>query len=197
MKRLLIILLAFCASVTLLFAGCSSLSSDNEDNSDPTDTVDDGAKNENVEDKSDNEDNFDTSDTVDDGTKNEDIENKKEITEMYITVNGNKLKVTLAENSTVDALAEILKRGDITYTAHANNFEIYGDIGHDLTTKNDTHMTSEVGDVFLWAGDNICIFFGRNSYSYTKIGKIEGYSASELKAILAPTSNVQVTISLK
>ena len=124
------------------------------------------------------------------------FEESEEITEMYITVNGNKLKVTLAENSAVDALVEILKQGDITYTAHANNFEIYGDIGHDLTTKNDTHLTSNTGDVFLWAGDNICIFFGSNSYSYTRIGKIEGYSASELKAILATASSVEVTLSL-
>ena len=124
-------------------------------------------------------------------------EKSEEITEMYITVGNNKLKVTLAENSTVDALAELLKKGDITYTAHANNFEIYGDIGHDLTTKNDERLTSEVGDVFLWAGDNICIFFGNNSYSYTRIGKIEGYTAAQLKEILAPSSNVQVTIGLK
>ena len=128
-----------------------------------------------------------------DGTESEEDE---EITEMYITVNGNKLKVTLAENSTVDALVEILKRGDITYTATLNGFEIYGDIGHDLTTKNDTQLTSSVGDVFLWAGDNICIFFGNNSYSYTRIGKIEGYTAAQLKEMLAPSSTVQVRISL-
>lgn len=121
----------------------------------------------------------------------------EEITEMYVYVNDNKLKVTLAKNSSVDALIEILKNGDITYIAHANNFEIYGDIGQDLTTKNDTHLTSQVGDVFLWAGDNICIFFGNNSYSYTRIGKIEGYSAAQLKEILAPSSTVQVTLSLK
>ena len=132
----------------------------------------------------------------DENDDNSGFEESEEITEMYITVGNNKLKVTLAENSTVDALAELLKKGDITYTAHANNFEIYGDIGHSLPTNN-TQLTSGVGDVFLWAGSNICIFFGNNSYSYTRIGKIEGYTAARLKEILAPTSNVQVTISLK
>lgn len=58
-------------------------------------------------------------------------------------------------------------------------------------------MTSEPGDVLLYIGSNICIFFGSNSYSYTRIGKIEGYTAAQLKEILAPLSTVQVTISLK
>ena len=119
-----------------------------------------------------------------------------EVTQMYIYVNDNKLEVKLENNSTVDELVALLKQGNITYTANANNFEIYGDIGHSLTTNN-TQITSEVGDVLLWAGSNICIFFGHNSYSYTRIGKIEGYTADTLRAILAKTSTVQVTIGLE
>ena len=124
-------------------------------------------------------------------------EESEEITEMYIYVDNNRLAVTLAENSAVDALIEILKQGDITYTSHANGFEIYGDIGHNLGTVNNAQMTSEPGDVLLYIGSNICIFFDNNSWSYTRIGKIEGYTASQLKSILAPSSTVQVTISLK
>lgn len=124
-------------------------------------------------------------------------EEGEEITEMYITVNGNKLKVKLAANSAVDALVGILKEGDITYTAHANDFEIYGDIGHNLGTSNNAQITSEAGDVLLYIGSNICIFFDNNSWSYTKIGKIEGYTATELKSMLAPSSTVRVTIGLE
>lgn len=119
-----------------------------------------------------------------------------EITEMYITVNAYKLGVTLAQNSSVAALIEILKQGDVVYTAHGNSFEIYGDIGHTLPANN-TQITSEAGDVLLWAGSNLCIFFGNNSYSYTRIGKIEGYSAELLKTMLGTNGSVQVTISLK
>lgn len=120
----------------------------------------------------------------------------EEITEMYITVKDFKLKVTLEQNSSVAALIEILKQGDIVYTAYGNSFEIYGDIGHSLPTNN-TQITSQAGDVFLWAGNNICIFFGNNSYSYTRIGKIEGYSAELLKSMLGTNSSVQVKLSLK
>ena len=124
-------------------------------------------------------------------------EESEEITEMYIYVGDNRLAVTLEQNSAVDALVEILKQGDITYTSHANGFETYGDIGHNLGTENNAQMTSEPGDVLLYIGSNICIFFDNNSWSYTRIGKIDGYTASQLKSVLAPSSTVQVTISLK
>lgn len=124
-------------------------------------------------------------------------DDKEEITEMFISVNGNKLEVALENNRAANALIELLKQGDIVYTAHGNNFEIYGDIGQSLPTDN-KQITSQAGDVLLWAGSNICIFFGNNSYSYTRIGKINGYSASELRALLgADDGDVQVMISLK
>jgi hypothetical protein len=51
--------------------------------------------------------------------------------------------------------------------------------------------------VVLYNGSNICIFYGTNSWSYTRLGKIQGLSASELKAFLkAGESEVKVTLSL-
>lgn len=122
---------------------------------------------------------------------------EKEITYMYITINGNKLEVTLADNSSVAALIEILKQGDITFTAEENGgFETYGDIGHTLPTNN-AQITARAGDVILYSGKYICLFFGNNSWSYTRIGKINGYSASELRTLLGAQGSVQVTLSLK
>lgn len=125
-------------------------------------------------------------------------EESEEITEMYITINGNKLEVTLAKNSSVDALVELLRQGDITYTADDyGNFEKVGNIGHSLP-RNDTQINTEAGDVILYQGNNICLYYGNNSWSFTRIGKIEGYSASEIRTLLgAGNGSVQVTISLK
>lgn len=125
-------------------------------------------------------------------------DDSEEITKMYITVNDNKLEITLANNSSADALVALLKRGDITFTATENGgFEIYGSIGQPLPTNNQ-QITAEVGDVLLYAGSYLCIFFGGNSYSYTRIGKINGYTMSELRSLLgADQASVQVTISLK
>ncbi len=123
--------------------------------------------------------------------------NNEEITEMYLTINENKVKVTLAENSAVDALVEILKNGDIVYTADDyGGFEKVGALGHTLPTSN-SQITTEAGDVILYSGNQIVIFYGSNSWSYTRLGKIEGYSVSDLRDFLAAgQGSVQVTISL-
>ena len=128
----------------------------------------------------------------------EENNNFDEITEMYIAVNGNKLKVTLEQNSSVDALVELLKQGDITFTASKNgNFEMVGNIGYTLP-RNDAPLTGEAGDVILYAGNQLCLFFDSYFWSaYTRIGKINGYSASELSTLLgAEQGTVQVTMSL-
>lgn len=125
-------------------------------------------------------------------------EDKEEINKMFITINGNKLEVALAENSATAALVEILKQGDIVYTANDyGGFEKVGALGHTLPAS-DTDITTQAGDVILYLSNQIVLFYGSNSYSYTRLGKINGYSASELRTMLgAGEGNVQVTISLK
>ena len=120
-----------------------------------------------------------------------------EVSQIYITVNENKLEVTLAKNETVAALIELLKEGDIVYTADDyGGFEKVGNIGYSLP-RNDTQIKTEAGEVILYQGNQICIFVGSNSWSYTRIGKINGYSAQELKTLLgAGEGKVQVKISL-
>ena len=130
------------------------------------------------------------------------IENKQpeqeRITAMYLTINGQKVEVTLAENSSVDALVEILKHGDIIYTANDyGGFEKVGGLGHNLPTNN-SQITTQAGDVILYSGNQIVLFYGSNSWSYTRLGRINGYTVSELKELFeAGKGSVQVTISLK
>lgn len=121
-----------------------------------------------------------------------------EVTEMFITIGGNKLKVTLAENSSVDELVTILKQGDITYTADDyGGFEKVGSLGRSLT-RNDSQTTTTAGDVVLYSGNQIVLFYGSNSWSYTRLGKIKGYSDSQLRSLLcAGQGEVQVVISLE
>lgn len=126
-----------------------------------------------------------------------DTPDQEEITKMFITINGNKIEVTLAENSSVDALVDILKKSDIVYTAtDYGDFEKVGSLGHTLPTNN-SQITTRAGDVMLYSGNQIVLFYGSNSWSYTRLGKINGYSVSELRSLLgAGTGSVQVTVSL-
>ena len=107
------------------------------------------------------------------------------------------MEVTLAQNSSVDALVELLKQGDITYTANDyGGFEKVGGLGHTLPT-NHVQTVTEPGDIVLYQTNQIVMFYGSNSWSYTRLGKLNYSSQSELESFLcAGSGSVQVTISL-
>lgn len=114
---------------------------------------------------------------------------------MYLKINNNILSVDLESNSSAEALVDLLKEGDISYEAHDyGDFEKVGDFGHTLP-ENNRQITTEPGDVILYNGNNICIFYGSNSWSYTRLGKIRDINADELKTILG-NGNVTLTFSL-
>ena len=127
----------------------------------------------------------------------EDPADDAEVTSMYITINGQKADVTLAKNAAADALVALLKEGDITYTADDyGGFEKVGSLGHTLP-QNDAQITTEAGDVILYNGNQIVLFYGSNSWSYTRLGRINDHTMSELKAFLcAGEGEIQVTFSL-
>ena len=123
---------------------------------------------------------------------------KEEISKMYITIYGNKLEVTLENNQAVKALVEILKQGDITYTAREyGGFEMVGNIGLTLPS-NDNRITTTAGDVVLYQSNQICLFVGSNTWEYTRLGKIQGYTDQELRSLLGVgKGSVEITLSLK
>lgn len=125
-------------------------------------------------------------------------ENKEEIDKMFITIYGNKLEVKLENNPSVEALIEILKQGDVIYTADDyGGFEKVGALGFSLP-RNDEQITTEPGDVVLYQGNQICIFVGSNTWAYTKLGKIVGYTDAELRSLIGSgKGNAQITISLE
>ena len=115
---------------------------------------------------------------------------------MYITIGGQTQSVTLVDNDATRELVAALQNAPITVTLNDNNFEIWGSLGRSLTTKNE-QMTALPGDVVLYNGSNICIFYDSNSWSYTRLGKIDGLSGSQLRTFLkAGQNNISVTLSL-
>jgi hypothetical protein len=115
---------------------------------------------------------------------------------MYITIDGQTESMTLADTKAAQELMEALEQGPVTVTLNDNDFEIWGALGRSLTTS-DEHITVEAGDVVLYNGSNICIFYGSNSWSYTRLGKIDKLNTSELKSFLkGGENNIKVTLSL-
>ena len=114
---------------------------------------------------------------------------------IYITIDGQTQSATLVDNDATRELVAALQNAPITVTLNDNNFEIWGSLGKSLTTKNE-QMTALPGDIVLYNGSNICIYES-NSWSYTRLGHIDGLSESELRTFLkAGQNNISVTLSL-
>ena len=118
-------------------------------------------------------------------------------TKMYITIDGRTEAVTLTNNSATQALVAKLQEASVTVTLNSSGgFEIWGALGFSLPTSNE-QINAQPGDIVLYNGSNICMFYGTNSWNYTLLGKIDGLSESELRTFLkAGESNISVTLAL-
>lgn len=114
-----------------------------------------------------------------------------------ITIDERTQSITLNDNAATKALVEQLQQAPVTVMLNSSGgFEIWGALGFSLPSSNQ-QITAQPGDVILYNGSNICLFYGTNSWSYTRLGKIDGLSESELRTFLkAGENNIKVTLSL-
>ena len=99
--------------------------------------------------------------------------------------NKDNLTASLFDNSSSRAFVELLKEKDLVITMNDyGNFEKVGSLPKALS-RNDTHITTSAGDIIL---NQITIYYDKNSWSFTRLGKIDGLSQSELKKILGSGS---------
>ncbi len=112
-----------------------------------------------------------------------------------LRVNNSVLDVKLEDNDATKSLVEKLENGNVIINAHEyGNFEKVGDLGFSLP-RNDKSITTSAGDIVLYQGNQISIFYNSNSWSYTKIGKIQNINANELKNILG-SGDVTLVLSI-
>ena len=124
------------------------------------------------------------------GSKGTKASNKGELSDMKISIQitsdsgKSELTATLADNSSALAFYELLKKGPVTIKMHDyGNFEKVGPLGASLP-RNDTHITTEAGDIILYQGNQITIYYDKNSWNFTRLGKVDGVTQAELKRIL-------------
>ena len=117
---------------------------------------------------------------------------------MYITISGVTKSATLVDNAATRELVARLQEASVTVTLNSSGgFEIWGALGFSLPTSNE-QINAQPGDIVLYNGSNICMFYGTNSWSYTRLGKIDGLTESELRTFLkAGESNISVTLSVR
>lgn len=113
-----------------------------------------------------------------------------------ITIDGKTLPVNLVDNEATRALVAALQKSPINYEADDyGGFEKVGGLGRSLPTSNQ-QITTEAGDVILYSGNQIVLFYGSNSWSYTRLGRIQYTTLDELKSFLkAGQGRISVTLS--
>lgn len=112
---------------------------------------------------------------------------------LQLVIGDTEVSVAWEENASVEALTEMVKIEPLTVQLSMyGGFEQVGPLGMSLP-RNDVQTTTRAGDIVLYSGNQIVVFYGVNSWAYTRLGRITDKSAAELEELLG---NDDVTITL-
>ena len=121
------------------------------------------------------------------------IANKSNVVELKLLIDNVEVEVDWEQNDSVRQLMELAKNSDIVINANRyGGFEQVGNIGHSIKSNNQ-QMTTAPGDIVLYNSSNVVVFFGSNSWSYTKLGKIKNKTQNDLEQLL-DKHNVVITL---
>ena len=105
----------------------------------------------------------------------------EQITEMKmnVSIGGKTFTATLENSDTVREFVEMMREAPVSVEMRDySGFEKVGGLGRSLTA-NDSQTTTVAGDVVLYCGDQIVMFYGSNSWSYTRLGHIDDLTGWE------------------
>ena len=92
---------------------------------------------------------------------------------MNVQVGNSSFLATLEKNAAVDSFIELMRESPVVIQmSDHSGFEKVGAIGTSLPTRN-SQTTTKAGDIVLYSRNQIVIFYGSNSWSYTRLGKID------------------------
>lgn len=116
--------------------------------------------------------------------------------QMEVKINDTVLEARLENNSSADTFIALLENGPLTITmGDYANMEKNANLDVSLPENNE-HLDVQAGDIILYQGKTLVIYYDRNSWSLTPLGKINNIDAKSLKELLG-TGDVTVTFSLK
>ena len=103
---------------------------------------------------------------------------------MKLQINDTEVSVAWEENDSVDALMELAKEAPIVIDMSMyGGFEQVGSIGQSIP-RNDEQTTTKAGDIVLYSGNQVVVFYGSNSWAYTRLGRITDKTEQELAEML-------------
>ena len=115
---------------------------------------------------------------------NTDNGDMQEMKTLKLKIDNTDVSVDWEDNESVAALRTLAAESALTiHMSTYGGFEQVGSLGTTLP-QDDVRTTTQAGDIVLYSGNQIVLFYGSNSWAYTRLGRIDGLSSSELAELL-------------
>ena len=127
--------------------------------------------------------------------------------DMQMMIGETPVTVAWEDNASVEALKALVAEGPLSAEGSApaegltiemsmyGGFEQVGSIGQSLP-RDDQQTTTASGDIVLYSGNQMVVFYGSNSWAYTRLGHITDQTPEQMKALLG-SGDVTITLSMK
>ena len=115
--------------------------------------------------------------------------------DMQMMIGETPVTVAWEDNASVEALKALAAEGLTIEMSMYGGFEQVGSIGQSLP-RDDQQTTTTSGDIVLYSGNQLVVFYGSNSWAYTRLGHITDQTPEQMKALLG-SGDVTITLSLK
>jgi hypothetical protein len=128
---------------------------------------------------------------------NTETDNNMENNKIKMTVGNRMFTVTLNGNSSCEALVKRLKQGNLhVHMDDYNDMEKVGPLGFSLP-RNDRQNDTGPGDIILYQGNYLVIYYDNNSWNFTRLGKVDSVSSrNEMLELLGGKGEKSVILSL-
>lgn len=122
-------------------------------------------------------------------------EEQEENNMISLQIGDRTLTAELADNSSAQAFTELLREGPVTVQmSDYGNFEKVGPLPASLPENNE-QITTEPGDIILYQGNSITVYYAENTWNFTRLGRVQDVTGEALRAILGE-GDVEITFSL-
>jgi hypothetical protein len=129
----------------------------------------------------------------DNGTDQPETSEEENMKSLHLHIDETEVPISWQDNRSVAALMQLAADQPLIISASRyGGFEQVGPLGQRIVS-DDVQTATTPGDVVLYSGNQIVIFFGTNSWSYTRLGHVD-LSEAQLKELL-DKDNVLLTIS--